>query len=406
MKSTGKIVEGRFSHETETLIYLEVDGVQVQFKKEQLDLVKMKELNANYKPEPEQKQERHDQARDIKPLTLDVPSKKQKQINLGELAKQNELKKKKSLEEFEARQESQKSSADASKQSASNGAVASKVNYGSSYGSFLWKVEAAGGPLYLLGSIHAVNKSVYPLPAAMERAFLDCETLAVEVDILPRKPTYDPEEIFESYMETALYPEGETLQRHISKETYRLLMKEFERYDVDAFAIQRIRPWALASVISGYETAKAQLDPELGIDRHFLSRAKFRSKKVFELESMEFQAKLFGGFSDKEQEMYLLATLKDITNEFSKINTMLSAWRSGDIKTLESLINESYPVGSELGAFRKKILTERNKGMLQKIEYLMQEKGTDLVIVGAAHMLGDDGLVTLMRNKGYRIARQ
>jgi uncharacterized protein YbaP (TraB family) len=280
------------------------------------------------------------------------------------------------------------------------------VNYGKGYGSFLWKVESNGGPLYLLGSIHAVNKSVYPLPAAMEKAFLDCDTVAVEVDILPEKPTYDPVEIFESYMDTALYPEGETLQRHISKDTYRLLMKEFERYGIDPFEIQQIRPWALASVISGFETAKAQLDPELGIDRHFLSRAKFRNKKVFELESMEFQAKLFGGFSDKEQEMYLLATLKDVTNEFSKINLMLSAWRSGDIKALESLINASYPIGSDLGVFRKKILTERNKGMLQKIEYLMQEQGTDLVIVGAAHLLGDDGLVTLMRNKGYKIVRQ
>jgi uncharacterized protein YbaP (TraB family) len=403
-KSTGKTVEGRLLSETPTVIYLEVDGIQIQFKKDLLDLEKMKELNANYKSEEKTAAKTHE----MKSLTITNATKKEEpQVDLGRLAAENQKRKEKSLAEFEARQKSKKTNSDTEKKPAQAPVSASlDNNISTNFGAFLWKADAPAGAVYLLGSVHAVTKAVYPLPESMEKAFLEANTVAVEVDILQENPNYDPVEIFESYMDTALYPQGETLQKHISKETYRLLIKEFDRYGVDLFELQRIRPWALAGLLSGFETEKAQLDPELGIDRHFLSRAKFRDKRIFELESIEFQAKLFGGFSDTEQEMYLLATLKDISNEFTKMNSMLSAWRAGDVKTLERIINESYPAHSELGAFRRKILTERNKGMLQKIEFLMQEKGIDLVIVGAAHLLGDDGLVTLMRNKGYKLERQ
>ena len=108
VKSTGKIVEGKFSHETDTLIYLLVDGVQVQFKKEQLDLEKMKELNADYKHEPEEKNIVNNKDRDLKTLTPKAVDKKQKPVDLGEIARKNELKKKKSKEEFEARKESKR----------------------------------------------------------------------------------------------------------------------------------------------------------------------------------------------------------------------------------------------------------------------------------------------------------
>jgi uncharacterized protein len=115
---------------------------------------------------------------------------------------------------------------------------------------FLWKVNAQPEPLYLLGSIHVGNESLYPLPAAIEQAFRVSETLAVEVDI-----TAD-EDLADNFAEAALYPTGDTLQKHISKETYRMIMKEFERYGVDPYRMQRIRPWALAWVISGLEGAK------------------------------------------------------------------------------------------------------------------------------------------------------
>src|SRR5262245_22170873 len=98
--------------------------------------------------------------------------------------------------------------------------------------------------------------------------------------------------------------------------------------------------------------------------------------------------------------------MKDLSHEREKMNLMMSAWQEADTQTMENIINEAYPANTELAAYRKKILTERNRGMLTKIQELINEQGTDMVIVGAAHMLGPDGLVTLLRNKGYKIIRQ
>lgn len=394
IKSTGKIIEGDYNHETDNTIYLDVNGIQVQFKKSLLDFDKMKELNKTLPKEKEKpiSKEFDRKEREINLYGTKPPEKKEPPPDLGaiaaEYAKKRQPPLKASVVEHPTEQK--------------------PLNLRSTtgaYGTFLWKLENEQGPLYLLGSIHAANKSFYPLPDVMEKAYKESRTVAVEVDIL-KNDVNDPEEIFASYLDTVYYPAGETLQKHISKETYRLLTKEFERFSYDNFQLERVRPWAIAQFIEGSQTVSVDMDSNLGIDVYYLNRARSQQKKIVELESMELQMKLFDGFTDKEQEMYLLAALKDLSQEREKMNLMMSAWQEGDVQTMENIINEAYPANSELASYRKKILTERNKGMLAKIQNLIDEQGTDLVIVGAAHMLGPDGIVALLRNKGYKIVRQ
>ncbi len=392
IKSSGKIIEGDYIHETDDTIYMDVNGIQLQFKKSLLDFDKMKELNKT-PPKEKQKSTSREFDRTEREINLYTkpPEKKEPSPDLGaiaaEYAKKRQAAPKASVEEHPAEQK-----------------PLSLRSNTRSFGTFLWKLENQKGLLYLLGSIHAANKSFYPLPEVMEKAYEESRTVAVEVDIL--KSVNDPEEIFAGYLETVYYPAGETLQKHISKETYRLLTKEFERFSYDNFQLERVRPWAIAQFIEGSQTMSVDMHSNLGIDVYFLDRARSQQKRIVELESMEMQMKLFDGFTDKQQEMYLLAALKDLSHEREKMNLMMSAWQDGDVQTMENLINDAYPANTELASYRKKILTERNKGMLGKIQNLIDEEGTDLVIVGAAHMLGPDGIVTLLRNKGYKIVRQ
>lgn len=255
-------------------------------------------------------------------------------------------------------------------------------------------------PLYLLGSIHVGNESLYPLPLVIENAFKNSDTLAVEVDITSN------EDLADTFAEAALYSSGDTLQKHISKDTYRLIMKEIERYGVDPYRMQRVRPWALAMVISGLEGQKARVASEYGVDLHLLNRANFLKKRVIQLETMQFQVGLFKEFSDLQQELYLVDTIKNLSRAASDVTHLLRVWREGDTKTLEDFAYGPGAGDPRTAPIRNKILTARNKTMLVKVEEMITEPGTEFVVVGAAHLVGKDGIVELLKKKGYQVEQQ
>ena len=263
---------------------------------------------------------------------------------------------------------------------------------------FLWKIEAPAGTLYLLGSIHAAEKSFYPLAEQIEDAFRKSQNLVVEVDITSGEGL---DAAISRLQDSAFYSSGDTLQKHISRETFKLVMKEFDMYSFDSIRLQKLRPWALSHLLSGLQMTKSNADSELGIDLYFLKRAPFLKKQILQLESMELQAGLFEGWNDKEQEAYLLYSLKGLHSEAEKMAVLMDIWKSGDVKRLEKFLSDSAYNHPEMPTIRKKILTERNKSMLTKIEHLIQEPGVDFVVVGAAHLIGSDGLVELLSNKGY-----
>lgn len=264
---------------------------------------------------------------------------------------------------------------------------------------FLWKVTTPFDPLYLLGSIHVGNQSLYPLPASIEKAFRVSDRIAVEVNMT----TIEGEGAY-AFADAALYPRGDSLQKHINKETYNLIMKEFERYGVDSYRMQRLKPWALALMISGLESKKARVASEYGIDLHFINRATFLKKEILELETVELQASIFKDLTDKQQEMFLIDTIKNLSNEAANMTRLITAWREGDTKALEEYVEKTDQ--PQYVNLRERILTARNKAMVTKIEELIREPSTELVIVGAAHLVGKDGIVELLRKKAYSVEQQ
>jgi uncharacterized protein len=267
---------------------------------------------------------------------------------------------------------------------------------------FLWKIEAPSGTVYLLGSIHAADKSFYPLPKIVDDAFRRSDNLVVEVNIAKEENT---EQAINMFLDTAVYPSGDTLQKHISRETFKKVMKQFEIYAVDDYRIQKLRPWALGMLLSSLELHKSSADSELGIDLHFIKRAMFLKKTILELETMELQAKLFDGLSDQEQEAYLLAAIQGIEGEVEGMDTLMDIWKRGDLAALEKWISGSALSRPELGVLNSRILTKRNVNMVARIEDLIKDRGIDFVVVGAAHLIGKGSIVQLLRTKGYTVDR-
>jgi uncharacterized protein YbaP (TraB family) len=274
-------------------------------------------------------------------------------------------------------------------------AVFARDSLSQSQKSFLWKVQSKTNTVYVLGSIHYLKKEMYPLDEKIEKAFDQSNILGVEanVDGLSKMDV-------QKLVESAFYSGDDTLEKHLSPEAYELVKKQLTEMGASLEAAQRYRPWFLALSLASVEIVKLGFDANSGIDLYFLSKAA-EKKKIVELESLEYQMNLFSTLSEKDQELFLLYTLKDIKVLEQELDKLIRAWTAGDEKGIELIMTRSVKEDKKLIPIYEKLVTERNGKMASKIEEYLKEKETFFVVVGAGHLVGNQGIIELLKRKGF-----
>jgi uncharacterized protein YbaP (TraB family) len=264
---------------------------------------------------------------------------------------------------------------------------------------FLWKVQSESSTAYLLGSIHFMQQAAYPLDKRIEQAFEGSDVLAVEANI------NDISKIdMKKLITTAFYQESESLDRHLSPETLDLVSKEFGRFGMPMAVVSRQKPWFLALTLTSLELIRQGFDPNMGIDMHFLSKASGK-KKIVELESVDYQIDLLSGFSDREQETLLAYTIEDIKTFGDSPRQLTDAWQKGDTGTVASMVIGSMTKDPWMYSIYEKLVIERNRRMASRIEDFLLSGDIHFIVVGAAHLVGEKGIPSLLREKGYRVGQ-
>jgi uncharacterized protein YbaP (TraB family) len=264
---------------------------------------------------------------------------------------------------------------------------------------FLWEVRSETATAYLLGSIHLFKKEMYPLDRKIEEAFHRSDVLVVEADLLAG----DGGERQKRILQGALYPEGDSLANHISKETRDLLARMFPGLSLDS--VSYLKPWALAMNLAVQEYRERGWDYEYGIDMYFLKKAA-NGKRVREIERPDFVIDMLNGFSDDYQDLFLYYTLLDLEGIEEKADRIVRAWTAGDAAAMEKVLSESIHEHPRLLPMVDALLYKRNVNMAARIEEYLKEKGEFFVVVGAAHLVGEKGIVELIRNKGFAVNQQ
>lgn len=260
--------------------------------------------------------------------------------------------------------------------------------------SMLWKAEGENGTVYLLGSIHLLTPDVYPLDPAIENAFTDADRVVFEVhmdSITQRAP---------EMLALGTYTDGRTLETELSPETYALARAALPEYGLSAEQVALFEPWLLALTLSSIEWQKAGLQAEYGLDMYFTGKAKEAGKALGALETAEFQLNLFDRLDPAEQETFLRSTLDQLDKTAQMMDEATAAWQAGDTRRIDELMNESL---GEYPSIYAKLLTERNHNWMPRIETFLRGSEDVLVVVGAAHLVGEDGVVTLLKNRGYEV---
>lgn len=261
----------------------------------------------------------------------------------------------------------------------------------------MWRVQSKTSTLYILGSLHFLKPEHYPLNPRIEKAFDQSNILVVEANISDPRGV-DPQKLLGS----ASYPENDNIEKHVSRETYEYIKKETGKLGIPAELINKQKPWFLAITLEAVQLLKLGFDPKYGVDIYFLSKTQGK-KQILELESLDEQINLLSNLSDRDQELFLLYTLRDLNLVGEGLNDLVKSWTMGDPKGIESIIMKSVKEDPRLLPIFEKFINERNRNMISKIENYLKTKESYFVVVGAGHLVGDKGIIKILKEKGYLV---
>ncbi len=265
--------------------------------------------------------------------------------------------------------------------------------------SCLWEVKNSSATVFLLGSLHVLKSSAYPLSTEIDGAYSASQRLVFETDI---GAMMEPA-ILTKMMELGVYPEGQDLFQNISGTTRESLEKKLQDLGLPPASFARFKPWFLAVTLTTLELQRLGFNVEYGIDLHFYTKAKADNKELAYLESVEYQLSLLGKMNAQDQKSFLTQTLKDLEFSAQLADDMMAAWQNGEADDLYALLFKSF---EDHPGIEDRLLTRRNKEWIQQIEKLLQEPKITLVIVGAGHLVGPEGLVELLKQKGYEVTQR
>jgi uncharacterized protein YbaP (TraB family) len=265
--------------------------------------------------------------------------------------------------------------------------------------SCLWEVQTASTRVFLLGSLHVLKSSAYPLAAAIERAYAASQRLVFETNL---GAMMEPA-ILAKMMELGVYPEGRDLFQNISETTRKNLEKKLQDLGLPPANFSRFKPWFIAVTLTTLELQRMGFDPQYGIDLHFYTKATADEKELVYLESVDYQLNLLAKMNVMDQNSFLVQTLKDLEISAQLADDMMAAWQNGQAQDLHDLLFKSF---EDHPGIEDRLLTRRNKEWLPQIEKMLKTPKTTLVIVGAGHLIGPDGLVELLKQKGYKVKQK
>jgi len=265
--------------------------------------------------------------------------------------------------------------------------------------SFLWKIHSGTKLVYLAGSVHALSADVYPLSPAFEQAFKASGTLVEEIDLGETEMLAAAPAI----LAKGMFLDGRRFDSVVSKETAALVNARLKDSGLPVEMFQAMKPWMVMLTVAALDAQKAGLDPTLGLDKHFYDRAKADGKAVIGLETAESQIDRLDSMSSDLQEQMLRSSLSEADTAKNSLKTIVSAWRRGDSTSLEKTLLSDF---TQYPAAYRSLIVERNNNWIPQIDACLARPQPCLVVVGAAHLVGPDGLLTLLQRKGYKIEQQ
>ncbi len=254
-------------------------------------------------------------------------------------------------------------------------------------------VKGKKNTVYLMGSLHIGNNSFYPFPEQIESAFANTPNIVLEVNT-------DSKEVSAKISNISSYgylQDNKTLKDVLSKDLYQAVETNLLNYGLPMERVNRLKPWLVAATLTNFKMMSLGYATDIGTEKYFLEKA--GDKRIFELESFEDQINIFDSIDGN---LFLALTLLSLSAMEKQVETLVESWKNQDIQTLEAITMEGIENDSQKDYFEK-FYFNRNLAMTEKIKSYLNQNENYFVLVGAGHLVGEKGILTLLKNAGYSV---
>jgi len=261
----------------------------------------------------------------------------------------------------------------------------------------VWKVSKEDQHFYLAGTVHLLSKSDYPLPPAYDTAFNASNQLLFETDL---NALTSPAGLTKM-MQQNTYSDGRTLEQVLSPEVYQQLKTYATEHNMPIAAISRFKPGFAAMMLATAEMQRLGT-AETGVDMHYMQRGQQQNKGIAGLETLDEHLAVLDGMNQLDPDLTISSTLSDMHKVEDQLVDMKQAWRSGDAAQLEQLFIADL---KEIPQLYEILLVKRNHAWMPQLQALTSNEQTTMVLVGALHLAGEDGLLNLLQQQGYSLTQ-
>jgi uncharacterized protein len=257
----------------------------------------------------------------------------------------------------------------------------------------LWEIHGKHNTVYLLGSIHTLRATDYPLASPVLDAYRGSNSLVMEIDL----NELDSADVQSEMLASATLTGGKSLHDIMGAARYAHAQTLAQEAGLDLAVFDQFAPWFVAEAISQMQLMQLGFDPSSGVEMYFLGRARTDGKSITGLETAHDQLALFESMPMETQANYLISSLEQAHDLPKDVNDMVRAWQRGDMGWFETEMK------SDLGrdpAVYQSLLVARNRKWITRIERLLDDDENHLVIVGTAHLVGRDSVIDLLKKDG------
>lgn len=261
-----------------------------------------------------------------------------------------------------------------------------------------WQVKDNDTTIYVYGTIHVLKPELKWQTPGMMADFDKANQIIFELA---------PDQLTPQVMQPLLFSKGlfgpeDSLVNYLDEETYKLLSDRLAGAGMPSEMVAKMKPWFAGMMLAQVAYAQQGFTGEIGVEKMLSQRALENKQPMIGFETAEQQIDYFATMPMDEQISFLQISIEDFDKAGQQINDMLDAWIKGDVDLLAELLNESMVA---IPGVYDRLIIQRNKNWITQIKGFMQKPGIFFMAVGAGHMPGDGGIITLLKKAGYEVRR-
>lgn len=262
-----------------------------------------------------------------------------------------------------------------------------------------WRIAGKqGGEITLLGSMHVLRASDYPLPANIDKLFARADVLVMELDL----DATDAATQQATILRAATLAPGTVLRDVVEPKVYQLAAQRTREIGIDLSLLERFEPWFLSIAILDQGMRKLGFEGERGIEQYLLRKSHEAGKPIIGLETLAFQIGIFDALPAASQQAMLEQTLNELDEADTAMAKLVTAWRDGELDTLSEGLLADFDAFPGL---YEPLVKNRNAAWVGTLERYLNDGRRYLVVVGALHLVGRDNVIDMLKARGHKAVR-